>query len=98
MICRSILKALAILLLIGAASAAAQERLEVTTFTPTNQEFLNPERGFWKFVEGSFAAATTAKLSAIRDAGWTMAYGVVRLDAFRSGPLPQTFLTRLPQA
>jgi hypothetical protein len=94
---------LAAVLLIAAAasaplSAAGHELRAVTTFTPTPRDFPNPERGFWRVVAGSFAAASAAQLSAIRAAGLTLAYGVVRLDAFRAGPLPQTFLTRLAQA
>jgi hypothetical protein len=94
--------AAATLLLIAPASdplsAAEQGRRVSTTFTTTNLDFPNPERGFWRFVSSSFVAASAAELRDIRDAGMTMGYAVVRLDPFRSSSLPQTFLTRLSDA
>jgi len=78
----------------GTAAAQSARRVEAT-FRPTNLEFPNPERGFWRFVAENFTDVTGDELSDIRAAGLTMAYAVVRLDAFRSRPLPQATLDRL---
>jgi hypothetical protein len=62
--------------------AAGEPPLTTKTFTLSTDAFLNPERG-WMQGDG-FALSPTEDLSAIRGAGYSVLYGDVRLDAFRT--------------
>ena len=68
---------------------------ETVLFAPTDAEVVNPERGFWSFAAEDFSTATREDMDSIRAAGMTLAYGVVRLDGYRAGPLPASLLDRL---
>ena len=71
------------------------------SFTPVSEDFKNPERGFFYGYqgltdsEGSYAwlANPQADLP-----GYTLVGVLVRLDLYRSGPLPQAKLTELSNA
>ncbi|MGL5819345.1 MAG: DUF4874 domain-containing protein [Phycicoccus sp.] len=57
-----------------------------TTYTADGSLFLNPERGFHDNIGTGQTFAST------RTNGYTMSRFIVRLDEFRSGPLPQAKL------
>jgi hypothetical protein len=78
--------------------ADAGARQVATTFKPLATRIANPERGFWRFVAEDFAAVTQDDLDNVRAADLTMAYAVVRLDAFRARALTPALLNRLDAA
>lgn len=58
------------------------------TYDPTDEEFLNPERGFYDIVD----LVGAEDMSFVRASGMTLAYGAVHLDAFREDPIDQETL------
>ncbi len=58
------------------------------TFNPSDEVFLNPERGFYRYAN----LHTTRDFRYVRAAGSTLAHAYVRLDAYRSSDIPQGFL------
>ncbi|MGZ3416942.1 MAG: DUF4832 domain-containing protein [Polyangiales bacterium] len=74
--------------------AAGEPPLTTKAFTLSTEAFLNPERG-WMQGDG-FALSPTEDLTSIRGAGYSVIYGKVRLDAYRTTKtLPAKFLTDL---
>lgn len=95
----SMKRALAGLLVLAAFAAVPSAAETVRRDYPgTRADFRNPERGFWRFVAEDFAAVTQGELADVRASGMTMAYGVVRLDAYRNRPLPERLLKSLDAA
>jgi hypothetical protein len=84
---------LALCLISSSATAAA----ETIRFTPTDADFVNPERGWWLFAADDFAKATEDEIASVAAAEVTVAYGIVRLDAYRDKALPDRLLTDLDQ-
>ncbi len=80
------------LCLIWLASAAAAE---VIRFAPSDADIPNPERGWWLFAADDFASATEDDIAGISAEGITVAYGIVRLDDYRDGPLPEGLMADL---
>ncbi|MFN4191662.1 MAG: DUF4874 domain-containing protein [Tabrizicola sp.] len=66
-------------------------------FAPTDQDFPNPERGWWLYAASDFAEASDADIAAVIAEGMTVVYGIVRLDAYRNSPLPPDLLTGLDE-
>jgi hypothetical protein len=62
--------------------AAGEPALTTKSFTLSTDSFLNPERG-WMQGDG-FSLSPTEDLTSIRGAGYTVIYGKVRLDAYRT--------------
>jgi hypothetical protein len=62
--------------------AAGEPPLSTKSFTLSTDSFLNPERG-WMQGDG-FPLSPTEDLSGIRGTGYSVIYGEVRLDAFRT--------------
>ncbi|MGL4235669.1 DUF4874 domain-containing protein [Tabrizicola sp.] len=81
------------LLCLLATSALAEPR--TITFAPSDADFANPERGWWLFAADDFAKATEDDIAATAAEGITVAYGIVRLDDYRDGPLPEQLLADL---
>lgn len=74
--------------------AAAEPPLTTKAFTLSTESFLNPERG-WMQGDG-FSLSPTEDLTSIRGAGYSVIYGKVRLDAYRTTKtLPAKFFTDL---
>jgi Domain of unknown function (DUF4874)/Domain of unknown function (DUF4832) len=67
----------------------------IVKFAPTSEEFISPERGFWRFVDDDFAKVSDENLAALYDEGLTLGYGVVLLDRYRKQDLPPEFLRQL---
>ncbi len=67
-------------------------------YPASTADIRNPERGFWRFAAKDFAAVTKGELADIRSDGMTLAYGVVRLDDFRSKQLTDKLLKSLDAA
>lgn len=61
------------------------------TFTSSNANFPNPERGFYRYA--NVVGATN--LSSVSSGGHTLAYSYVRLDDYRDSSLPASLLTSL---
>ncbi len=80
-----------LLLALAAPLAAAQTTL---TYPPTDEDFLNPERGFHSNTD----LVSETDLSWVRPAGYTLTRAYVRLDAYRDAPLPAAFLDSLDTA
>jgi Domain of unknown function (DUF4874) len=64
-------------------------------FTPTATEFPNPERGWWTYAGGNFRDFTDTRAAQIAKGGYRITLGLVRLDDYRDGPIPQSALTSL---
>ena len=65
--------------------------LHVVHFPHTEQEVLNPERGYFTEID----LVTGRDFRWVRAQGFTLAYAGVRLDAWRAAPLPPELLTAL---
>jgi hypothetical protein len=83
--------AIALLVVLGCARPADAASV---TFSASNADFRNPERGFWREANGDFLAATASDLDYAAQAG-SIVYAPVRLDAYRSRDLPQSVLDTL---
>jgi hypothetical protein len=81
--------------LIWLASAGAAE---VIRFAPSDANIPNPERGWWLFAADDFASATEEDIAGISAEGVTVAYGIVRLDDYRDGPLPEGIMADLDES
>jgi hypothetical protein len=67
----------------------------IVKFAPSTEQYISPERGFWRFVDDDFAKVSDANLAALYDEGLTLGYGVVLLDKYRRQDLPPEFLAQL---
>jgi Domain of unknown function (DUF4832)/Domain of unknown function (DUF4874) len=65
----------------------------ITTYQSITSEFPNPERGFHDEIE----LISGSNFSDVRRKGYTIARAYIRLDQYRSRPLPATFLAQLDQ-
>jgi hypothetical protein len=70
---------------------ADEPQLETITFQPTNEDFINPERGFFDF----HSLTNTAGYNTVRSEGRSIIYGQIIASNFRNGPLSQTFLNQI---
>lgn len=87
---------LATMLALMSAPAFADSR--TIKFAPSAIEFPNPERGWWTYAGGSFRDFTDARAAKIAKDGFRVILGVVRLDDYRDGPIPQSALTALDKS
>jgi hypothetical protein len=71
--------------------------LRLLTFTPSDADFPNPERGWWVFAADDFAKAGEEDFAGLAAEGLTVAYGIVRLDDYRETGLPPELLADLDQ-
>lgn len=83
-------RTLAIWCLMSASGHAATQQV---TFQPTQAIIPNPERGF--FTQNDFWPLLNRDYSGMRAQGDTLTRPYIRLDAYRTGPIPQTFLNDL---
>lgn len=78
--------------LLGIVSVRADEPLlETINFEPSAVDFVNPERGFFRF--GSLT--NPWNFASIRSQGYSLAYGQILASNFRNGPLSQSFLDQI---
>jgi len=94
------LTALPLAALLALAACATPPRPEPTpvalTFTPSDQNVTNPERGFFTPVD---IVTTPTNFETLRTAlGYTLVRSYVRLDDYRDQDLPQTLLDDLDHA
>lgn len=62
------------------------------TFTESTADFFNPERGWWD--SSPLPLKATDDDSALRKANVALAYAGIRLDAYRSSPIPDAMFTQ----
>ncbi len=74
----------------GAAALSPNDRTSVT-FAASTAPLLNPERGFFNWID----FATNLDFNALRAAGHSLGFAVVRLDSFRNSALSQTLLDQV---
>lgn len=79
--------------LTAAKQSASDKKLARVTYSPTSEDFLNPERGFHNNIE----LMDGRDFSDVRGKGYTLARAYIRLDEYRNRPLPATFLAKLTQ-
>lgn len=79
-------------------SGPALAQTPTVTFTGLATEVPNPERGWWTYAGGSFRDFTDARAAKIAKDGFRITLGVVRLDDYRDGPIPQSALTSLDKS
>jgi hypothetical protein len=65
------------------------------TFTPTDVEFPNPERGWWVFAPGAAEANADARMASIAKNGHRVVLSIIRLDDYRGGSIPASYLSRI---
>lgn len=75
---------------IGAPSPA-----ETITFTASDQDFANPERGFYQPAEETLDRIDRAAFDRMFAAGTRLAYVRIDLERYRARPMPKTFLDAL---
>ncbi len=68
------------------------------SFSPSGQDFPNPERGFWYFIADDFADMAQEDANWVRDQGARVGYAMVLLKDYRNRPLPPQFLARLERS
>lgn len=64
-------------------------------FTALAEEVPNPERGFYRWAWTTLDRLSRDDAADAYASGYRLLYGLVRLDAYRNKPLPQTLLDRL---
>jgi len=64
-------------------------------FTPSEKNFANPERGFWRMASDDFARIENEDLKWVVEDNLKIIYALVRLDQYRNVALPDEFLSRL---
>ena len=64
-------------------------------FTPSEKNFANPERGFWRMASDDFANIKNEDLEWVVEDNLKTIYALVRLDQYRNVDLPDGFLSRL---
>lgn len=67
------------------------------TFTPSTEDFMNPERGFYLHIDTP-GSLTAGNISGAVSKGHSVVLAAVDLGDFRSGPLSADFLNRLNQS
>jgi hypothetical protein len=72
-------------------------RTAEATFTASDDNFPNPERGFFQEYD-DFLATTDVTMAATESADTRLIMAIVRLDQYRAGPLPPSLLQNLGQA
>jgi Domain of unknown function (DUF4874)/Domain of unknown function (DUF4832) len=95
---RTVFALVALIFLTTSAIAEVSTRTKVIEFLPSDAPLTNPERGFWQFAADDFSAVKPEDLIEMRAKGITIAYAIVRLDKFRSGPLTPSILEKLDLA
>ena len=74
----------------GAATLSPNDRTTLT-FSATAATLLNPERGFFNWIDFT----TPQDFNALRAAGHSLGFAVVRLDNYRNAALPQSLLDQV---
>lgn len=75
----------------GCGDPGGEPPLTTTQYTASTAIILNPERGLYHAVN----LPAGGDYSSVRANGYTLAYAGVNIGAYRSGPLPQSFLDGL---
>jgi hypothetical protein len=68
------------------------------SFTATDQEFPNPERGFYRWAWSNLEALSAADAQDAYLQGYRLVYAPLNLSAYRSADLPASLLTQLEAA
>lgn len=58
------------------------------SFTPSDEDIFNPERGFYRYIE----LTSATNLTSIAEQGYSLVYSYVRLDEYREGPIAESTL------
>lgn len=69
--------------------------LQTATFTPSEAEIANPERGFYRAGERDLAALDQASLARVYAGGERLVYARIDLSKYRDGPIAARDLDRL---
>lgn len=77
----------------GGGAGAEMEDFELAptvrvTFTPTDEDVFNPERGFYRYTQ----LTTATDLDSIAAQGYSLVYSYVRLDEYREEPIAESLL------
>lgn len=75
-----------------------QYKIEKVEFTESLENFVNPERGFYRFHEtstGNSSVLTQSFLEGIRKEGISLVYTAYTIPDFRDKPISQEFLDRI---
>ena len=73
----------------------APEAAVQVTFTATDSDFPNPERGFYHAAETGLEALDAAEMAQAYADGYRLIYARINLDDYRDADLPPAFLGRL---
>lgn len=65
--------------------------LQEIVYQPSSEDFINPERGFFRFRD----LTNTAGYNTVRSDGHSLIYGRILASSFRNGPLSQSFLNQI---
>ncbi|MEG8039130.1 DUF4874 domain-containing protein [Sphingomonas sp. LR60] len=68
---------------------------QTVTFTPSDAEIANPERGFYRAGERDLAALDQASLERVQAGGERLVYARIDLSRYRDGPIPHGALAGL---
>lgn len=77
--------------IVSRAVRAGEPQLEEITFQSSDEDFVNPERGFLHFRD----LTSPHGYDTVRSQGHSLIYGRILAEDFRNGPLSQSFLNQI---
>ncbi|RZJ79169.1 MAG: DUF4874 domain-containing protein, partial [Brevundimonas sp.] len=83
---------------LAVASAARAQDLRSVTFAPSEVDWPNPERGFYRVIGPDLARATEADMAQVYAAGFRLVYVKIDLEPWRETALPEGELQALDAA
>ncbi|MDV6330826.1 DUF4832 domain-containing protein [Asticcacaulis sp. 201] len=81
----------------GGAAVADREHIAIAqaTFTPTDAEFENPERGFYRAASTDLDKLGADEVAKAYADGYRLIYARINLAAYRDADLPQSYLKKI---
>jgi Domain of unknown function (DUF4832)/Domain of unknown function (DUF4874) len=82
------------------ADSASNSQWQSTTFAESNDIIANPERGFYSFLTDNLATLTEGDIiwASSQNPGATLAFAVIRLDAYRTQAISAAYLAQITTA
>ncbi|RZJ38269.1 MAG: DUF4874 domain-containing protein, partial [Brevundimonas sp.] len=89
---------LILLAALAAATAVRAQGVQPVTFAPSEADWPNPERGFYRVIGPDLARASEADMAQAYAAGFRLVYVKIDLEPWREGALPESELQALDAA
>lgn len=79
----------------ASSSVAAVDYGVNASFSPSDAEIPNPERGFYRWTWNGLDSVSAADMKDAWSNGYRLAFSLLRLDSYRNAELPDTLLAKL---